>query len=179
MVIGFTIVLVTKGLNNLKNTTSSLDQSNLKVSDIILQFQGIATDLRTVGNNANQTRSQIISQLQNFCPNGGNLTGQFGSFKAAGQQTAALLSQLGDFIGSDVANAQQSLTKAQHTTVNLHKALNQFDFHSLTISFVMYVFIKRHKRKSCRSSQLCLIASLFCVFAFFLASTLFCQPAFC
>lgn len=142
IVIIFTVLLVAKGLTNLKNTTNSLDKSNIKIANILDQFQGIATDLRTVGANANLTRAQIVNQLNNFCPNNPNLAQLTGvNVQAAGQSAVALLKQLGDFISADVANAQKQLTLAQHTSYDLHNALDKFDFKKLALAFIVYVAI--------------------------------------
>jgi hypothetical protein len=142
IVIVFTVLLVTKGLTDLKNTTTSLDDSNIKVADILEQFQGIATDLRSVGSTANETRAEILATLNNFCPNDPNLAQQTGlNLQSAGAQAASLLQELGDFIGSQIGYAQRQLTEAQHTSNDLHKALNKFNFHALALAFIVYVTI--------------------------------------
>jgi hypothetical protein len=140
IVIVFAVVLETKGLADLRNTTNSLEQSNSEVAFILQEFQTIANNIRSIGASANQTRAKVLAKLNNFCPDGPNLQQRTGvNFPVIGTRTSRLLRLLGDFIGAELDSFQQSLTEAQHTSDNLDKALNTFDFHALALSFVMYV----------------------------------------
>jgi hypothetical protein len=140
LAIVFAILLETKGLANLRNTTNSIQQSNDHVAYILEQFQGIANNIRAVGVTANQTRATIEAKLNNFCPNDPNLAKQTGvNFPDVGTRAASVLRLLGDFIGAQLDSFQLSLTQAQHTSTDLDKALNDFNFRALGIAFVVYV----------------------------------------
>jgi hypothetical protein len=136
----FAILLKTKGLEELSKTTKSLEQSNNEAASILTQFQGIATNIRTVGATARQTRTQILDQLGNICPDGPNFVLRTGvALQSVATRAAHLLEALGDFFSVLLFIFQVQLALAQHTSENLNEALHKFNFHGLGVAVVVYV----------------------------------------
>lgn len=113
----FAMLMVTKGVSNLQETTDTVQVSTSKLRLLIDEAVQTVDNLKTVGDTGYILRDQLVFDLDkdNFCPDNPvfeqTQTGQnvLGSADAA----VSVLAQLGDFVGENVVILEESLVDAR------------------------------------------------------------------
>ena len=127
----FAILLVTKGVANLQETTDTVQISTGNLRLLVAEASQVSLNLKQVGDTGLILRDQIVFDLdkENFCPDNPifaqTQAGQ--GMISASEGAIAMLNQLGDFIGENVAVLEESLDDAQRNLDELDQGIAEVE----------------------------------------------------
>jgi hypothetical protein len=124
----FSILVVTKGLTQLDNTTDTIDATNQDVIKIHDEFVDISTSLKRVSLEATPVRDELVNFLKNdICPlSPGSATER--DIRQVGSLALVALQDLSDFIEDELTTMNQALLQTRRATDDISKAVEDIQF---------------------------------------------------
>jgi len=138
----FSILVVTKGLSNYQETVTTFSNSNDEIHSLLLFAQDIANSLQSLGLSTITVRDELVADLGDFCPAGGNITRLTGfDFDAMAHSAIDLLNQLGNFIFDNVAAVQTGIDSSLQTSADIDRQLSKVDINDWQSLIIIIPFV--------------------------------------
>jgi hypothetical protein len=133
----FSILIVTKGLTQVQNTTDIIDATNQDVMKIQSEFSDLTTNLKNVARDAMPIRDELVAFLNgDICP---LVPGDADTdiFRQLGRRSLIALNELSTFISGELVGVETALEQLSHGTDQVGKALDRVDFTSGAVVGIM------------------------------------------
>jgi hypothetical protein len=128
MVFVFSIILVTKGIAALEQTTDTIDQTNQDVLKIHNNLVDVSNNLKSVANEATPVRNQLVDFLKlDICPLR-PASATESDIRTLGDETLAAMEELDNFIAGNLQDVDKVLTQVLHAHENVEKGVDATDF---------------------------------------------------
>ena len=127
----FAMLMVTKGVANLQQTTDTIQISTANLELLIDEAVQTTQNLKQVGETGYILRDQLVFDLdkENFCPDN-PIFGQTQAGKdivGAAEGAVSILDSMGDFIGEYVATLEESLEDGKRNLQEVDKTILQVE----------------------------------------------------
>jgi hypothetical protein len=124
----FSILLVTKGISQVQNTSDTVDATNQDIIKIHGEFVGISANLKDVANEATPVRDELVKFLENdICPLAPNSATET-QVRDLGASTLQAMVELDNFIANDLMNVDEALSEVLGATEDVDKSVQAAQF---------------------------------------------------
>jgi hypothetical protein len=145
MVLLFSVLFITEGLNNLQATTDTIDATNQDIISMHDQFLVITENLKNTGGDAESMRNELQEFLkQDICPLQPNSATSAG-IRLVGQVTLDAIERLAGFIDEEIKDLNANLKVVKRATNEIDDTLGSTNFTgtapTLVVSMVFLVTV--------------------------------------
>lgn len=113
-----------------------------EIHSLLLFAQDIANSLQSLGLSTISVRDELVADLGDFCPAGGNIIGLTGfDFDAMAQSAIDLLNQLGNFIFDNVVAVQTGIDSSLQTSADIDRQLSKVDINDWQSLIIVIPFV--------------------------------------
>ena len=123
----FAMLMVTKGVNNLQQTTDTVQLSTGELRLLVDEAVQTIDDLKQVGDTGYILRDQLVFDLDkdNFCPDNPifEQTQAGKDVLASTDGAVTVLAQMGDFIGENIVTLEESMADARRNLDEVDEAI--------------------------------------------------------
>ena len=146
----FAMLMVTKGVNNLQQTTDTVQLSTAQLRLLINEAVQTVDSLKQVGDTGYILRDQLVFDLDrdNFCPDNPifEQTQAGKDILASTDRAVTVLAQLGDFIGENVVNLDESMGDARRNLDQVDEAILEAEDNEWLGELLWFGSLQKRKR---------------------------------
>ena len=122
----FTVLLVTQGITQFKDSVGTYGDSNEEVQSILQDAKAISISLQSIGQSSIEIRDALTANLGNFCPGEPNIQTETGiNFDELATQAIDQINQLGNFLEGNVGEFQGEIDAALSTSQQVGDTVDQ------------------------------------------------------
>lgn len=134
---GFSMILVGKGLTKLQDTADTIDATNQDIMKIHDEFVGITANLNTVSRDVMPMRDELVDFLSgDVCPLIPGSPDE-SSFRRISRDALDALNRLSDFITEELERVSKALRQVAHANSEVDQATQNLEFKTGAVVGIM------------------------------------------